>query len=323
MNILVLGGGGYVGRVLLEHLRAHGHRLVVVDIFRFSACTEVAEIAEVRACDTRDLTVADFADFDAVVDLAAISNDPAGELNPSLTREINALARQRSAKLAKQAGVERHLLLSSCSVYGANDAIVDETAPLNPLTAYAWCNALAEDGVLALSGPDFCSTVFRLATVFGSSPSMRFDLVVNTMTLNAFEHGGLTITGGGGQFRPLVHVEDVARAVTAALDAPAARVNAEIFNIGSVNLTMREVAAAVVRGIARPIEVVVDTATIDHRNYRVATDKARDILKITPSHSIEDGAAAIFRGLTAGHLQRSPQSIRLNGYRELVNTLVA
>lgn len=323
MNILLLGGAGYVGRVLVEHLHEAGHRLSVVDLFNFSRPADMTAIANVRVGDTRELVAADFAGIDAVLDLAAISNDPSGELNPNLTREVNCEARIRAATLAKSAGVRRYVLFSSCSVYGANDSVVDETAPLNPLTEYAASNARAEAGVLALCDDTFCASAFRLATVFGLSPSMRFDLVVNTMTLSVFETGRLTISGGGEQYRPLIHVADIAEAASKLIAAPTATVNGQRLNIGHANLQMQDVGAAVVRGVNRPVDVVLNTDNIDQRNYRVDAAKAEAILGFVARRTIEEAVTEIFEALASGKLKPTPATIRLNGYREMVARLVS
>jgi len=318
MKVLVLGGGGYIGRVICDRLRYEDYELDVVDLFTFSSPAEVATIAKVRIADTRNLTAGDFAGVDVVLDLAAISNDPSGELNPALTREVNAEARIRAAGLAKAMGVERYVLFSSCSVYGANDAVVDEAAPLNPLTEYARSNVAAERDVLALADAGFCATALRLATAFGLSPSMRFDLVVNTMALSVFETGRLVVTGGGEQYRPLVHVGDVAQAASALLVAPPAAINGETFNLAHVNLRMRDVAAEVLKGVNRPVEMVVDAATIDHRNYRVDATKAERAFGFRADRTIAGGVAAIFKALDNGTVVQSPLAVRLNGYRALV-----
>jgi nucleoside-diphosphate-sugar epimerase len=323
MKALLLGGAGYVGRVLTAALREAGHEPTVFDLFNFSQPADLTGTAAVRIGDTRELAANDFADVDVVLDLAAISNDPSGELNPALTREINSEARSRAAGLARRMGVPRYLLFSSCSVYGANEHIVDEASPLNPLTEYAVSNARAERDIFELENGDFCVTALRLATVFGISPSMRFDLVVNTMTLSVFETGRIKVTGGGNQYRPLVHVADIAAAVEAVLASPPAVVSGQIFNIGHANMRMRDVAAAVVRGINRPIDVIVDDNEIDKRNYRVNTDKARERLGFVAEHTVADGAAAIFDALESGALKKLPSMIRLNGYRDMVARLVS
>lgn len=323
MNILLLGGAGYVGTIVAKRLVSAGNNLTIIDLFYFSRQSDIEPFAHVKIGDTRDLELDDFRGMDAVVDMAAISNDPAGELNPSITELINVRARIRAAELARSAGVGRYLLLSSCSVYGANDAIVDETAPLNPLTTYARSNAEAEKRILELGDAGFCTTVFRLATVFGLSPGMRFDLVVNAMALSVFESGRLHITGGGEQYRPLVHIGDVARAVELAVTAPRAEVNRQIFNIGHVNMRMHEVAQALLTGLARPIEICVESSTLDKRNYRVATTKAEKVLGFVANQTVANGAAAIITALENGTLEATPTAIRLNGYRRMVDRIVS
>jgi len=318
MNIVLLGGGGYVGRVLAEQFVAAQHRVRIVDLFGFSSMAEIGARMEAVIGDTRKLQAAHLADADIVFDLAAISNDPAGELDPALTEEINAKARVRAAALAKSVGAKRYVLFSSCSVYGANDDLVDETSALNPLTAYATANVHAEQGVRKLADEDFCVSVFRLGTVFGVSPSMRFDLVVNIMVLHAFETGRLTVTGGGAQYRPLVHVADIGRAADWLTVAPVDVINGEIFNISQANLRMSEVADRVVEGVSRPVELVIDDSTIDYRNYRVSTEKARLRLGFTATHSVESGSRRIYEALESGKLLWSPSCVRLNGYREMI-----
>ena len=191
MNVLLLGGAGYLGRMVAERLFDNHHRLHVVDLFAFSPAAEVAEIATVERRDTRRLEAADFTDVDVVFDLVALPHDPAGALDPTLTEAVNVDARRHAAALTKRMGVRHYVLFSSCAVYGATAAVVDETAPLDPPTVDAAADARAEAAVLGLADSGFGVTVFRLATVFGPSPGMRFDLVVNTMALDAFRHGPL------------------------------------------------------------------------------------------------------------------------------------
>jgi nucleoside-diphosphate-sugar epimerase len=323
MHILILGGAGYIGSVATRRLANAGYDITVSDIFYFSEPDHLQKFATVKIKDTRDLTPTDFLNVDVVIDMAAISNDPAGEINPAMTETINTRARVRAAKLARDAGVARYLLLSSCSVYGSNNAVVDESSSLNPLTAYARSNVATERQVRALASARFCVVVSRLATVFGPSPSMRFDLVVNAMTLGAFERGRIAVTGGGMQYRPLVHVDDVVRAIELQLNAPAVTVNHQIFNIGAVNLRMHEVAQAIIEGLRQPIEVEVDSTSPDQRNYRITTDKAGEVLGFVPTRTIADGAAAIMTALDDDRLNRNELSIRLHGYRNLVNCVAS
>ncbi len=322
MRMLLLGGAGYVGRVLADRLQRDGHQITIHDLFLFAKPADIPGCC-CRVGDTRQLTTDDFADIDVVLDLAAISNDPSCALNPDITREVNGYARVSAATNAKKAGVKRYVLFSSCSVYGANDDIVDETSEPNPLTEYAASNVLAERGVLGLADAGFTVSAFRLATVFGLAPSMRFDLVVNTMVRSIFETGRLQVTGGGQQYRPLIHVADIADAACTLIDAPTEAVNGEIFNIAHVNMQMNEVAAAVIRGVDRRTELVVDSSTIDHRNYRVATDKVRTRLGIVAERTIEAAAAEILAALEARTLVPTVEAIRLNGYRQLLARLAS
>jgi len=321
MQILLLGGAGYIGRVVANRLKDEMHSLKIIDLFNFSNPADVAVNASIKIADTRFLDVGDFENIDVVLDLAAISNDPSAEVNRLLTRQINAGARIRAAGLAKTAGVKRYVLFSSCSVYGANDDVVDEQSRLNPLTEYAAANVEAERGVLELGEAAFTVTVFRLATVFGLSPSMRFDLVVNTMVANAFAKGRLVVTGSGRQYRPLVHVGDVAKAAVQLLGAPAAAVHGEIFNIAHANFQMTEVASHVLKGINCPAELVVDDSSIDHRNYRVTNHKAEHHFGYRAPTTISEGAKTIFEALEHGVVMRSPSTTRLNGYRTMVASI--
>jgi nucleoside-diphosphate-sugar epimerase len=323
MKVVVVGGAGYVGQVVVRELLAAGHEVKVIDLFTFALPGRLPQRLRWTVCDVRELRAWDLAGADAVLDLAAISNDPSGDLDPTLTRSINVEGRARTALLAKAVGVHRYLLFSSCSVYGVNDELVDERSALNPLTEYAVCNALAEERVLRLADAGFCATAFRLATVFGPSPAMRFDLVVNTMTRTAFDRGAVTVTGGGQQFRPLVHVGDVAAAACNVLAQPAATVSGEIFNVVHRNAQMCELADSVVRGIERPVAVEVDSSTIDRRNYRVDGGKAARVLGLEPARTVESAARSIMDGLIAGTLDTSSRSIRLNGYRRMTSAAVS
>jgi nucleoside-diphosphate-sugar epimerase len=318
MKIMVLGGAGYVGRVLCDFLYYNEHELTVFDRFLFSKPSDLVSVGRMKVGDTRELTADDFRDVDVVFDLAALSNDPAGELNPALTREINAEARVRAAHLARRMGVQRYVLFSSCSVYGANDDLVDETTPPNPLTAYAVSNLDAERGVTELADESFCVTIFRLATVFGISPSMRFDLVVNTMTLDLFNTGCVTVTGGGQQYRPFVHVADVAKAACQFLDTPTTTVNGEIFNIAYANMQLKNLAAEVIKAANRPVELIIDDSTLDQRNYRVTNDKALADFGFQATRSIPDGVRLVLDALETGRLVPSPNCVRLNGYRSML-----
>jgi nucleoside-diphosphate-sugar epimerase len=209
-----------------------------------------------------------------VVDLAAISNDPAGELDPELTLSINYRARARNAKLAAERGVPRYVFASSCSVYGRKDGVVDESAKPNRLTTYAKANLLAEQEVLPLASPSFSPAALRFATVYGPSRRMRFDLVVNAMTLTAYTEGRIYVEGDGMQMRPLVHVADVARAVVFMLEQPPDSVSGQVFNVGSDDQNHRiiDVAKAVQEVAGGDI---VFRCEVDRRSYAVSFAKIK------------------------------------------------
>lgn len=321
MNVLILGGAGYVGAVLCRHLASARHNISVADLFLFSGPEAFAEYSRAKVVDVRALSPHDFEGIDVVLNLAALSNDPAGEIDPFATYSINVDARVRAAELARAAGVRRYVLFSSCSVYGANDNIVDETAPLNPLTAYAIANVRAEKAILALNDERFCVTALRLATVFGLSPSMRFDLAINTMTLNAFTDGRLIINGDGMQHRPFIHVGDVARAAETVLNVNSRAVGGEVFNVVNFNLKIRDLAERIRALFGNTTELDFITDNLDTRNYHVSGARAKRLLGFVPEVGLERGAAAIRTALRDGDVRPSATAIRLNGYRKLVQDI--
>src|SRR5918912_3171381 len=209
-RVLVTGAGGYIGSVLTRMLLEVGFRVVAVDRFFFGRHTlpPDGDGLRVARADIRWLDSSFLDGIDAVIDLAALSNDPVGELDPSKTWEINYQGRARVARMAKEHGVRRYVLPSSCSIYGFQDGITDEFSRVNPLTTYAKANLAAERDVLALSDPDFCVVVLRQATVYGLSPRMRFDLAINGMVKGLVQQGQVPILREGTQWRPFVHVRD-------------------------------------------------------------------------------------------------------------------
>lgn len=286
-------------------------------MFLFAKPEALADCARVKVVDVRTLSQDDFDGADIVLNLAALSNDPSGAIDPTATYSINVDARVRAAELARAAGVGRYVLFSSCSVYGANDAIVDETAPLQPLTAYAIANVRAEKGTLALNDSGFCVTALRLATVFGLSSSMRFDLAINTMTLNAFTDARLTVNGDGLQHRPFVHVRDVARAVETVMGCNAGTVGGEVFNVVNFNLKIRDLAERI-RALFGNVDLEFIADNLDARNYHVSGARAARRLGFVPKIGLEHGAAAIRAALADGRIRPSEASTRLNGYRKFV-----
>jgi nucleoside-diphosphate-sugar epimerase len=274
MRVLVTGHHGYIGSVLAPFLAAAGHDVVGYDTQLYRGCDFIADrdLISGSVADIRDVAPADLEGFEAVVHYAALSNDPLGDLDASLTEDINGEGTLRLAQVARDAGVRRFVFASSCSMYGASgtDDALDEQAPLRPLTPYAESKVRAEEGMFALAGSDFAPVSMRNATVFGVSPRLRLDIVLNNLAAWAHTTGRIRLLSDGMAWRPLVHVEDVARATAALLDAPEKLVRGEAFNIGTdeQNYLVRDLAEvlALVTGCA--IEVA-EGSSPDQRSYRV------------------------------------------------------
>jgi nucleoside-diphosphate-sugar epimerase len=282
VRVLVTGTEGYVGAVLGPSLRDSGHDVVGVDagFYRTEALFEGDPAVTTAQQDIRRLDREDFEGVDAVVHLAELSNDPLGQLLPDITYDVNHRGSLHIATLAKQAGVERFVYASSCSVYGiAEEETVDEESAVNPQTAYAECKTLVERDVPALADDAFSPTFLRFATAYGASPRMRFDVVLNNLCGLAWTTKEIKMESDGTPWRPLVHIRDIANAVAAVLDAPRERVHNEVFNFGApgANFQVREI-AEIVGDVFPDCEITIGATSPDNRSYRVSFDKIHDVL---------------------------------------------
>lgn len=322
-TIAVTGAGGYIGSVLVGRLLDAGYRVKALDRFYFGAGT-LGRYAghphiEMKTIDIRDVTPRDLEGCWGVIDLAALSNDPSAEVDLRLTWEINEKGRIDLAQSAQRAGVERYVFSGSCSVYGAGgDAELGEDCDLNPLTAYARAAAAAEEAIRGMNRPGFTTVALRNATVFGLSPRMRFDLVVNVMTLSAFERGQIVVTGGGRQRRPVVHVQDVARAFMRALEAGPGIVGGEVFNIGLANFRMIDLSKEVSRAMPTPVQVQFAPGDADRRDYGVRFDKAREVLGFSACAGVSVGVVEIHRALQTGQVERGLVTKTVAWYQHLI-----
>ncbi|MGA9768335.1 MAG: NAD(P)-dependent oxidoreductase [Blastocatellia bacterium] len=307
-KVLVIGGAGYIGSALLPKLLDKGYHVRLLDLLIYG--TEPIEDAilhpnlEIMQADFRqvDKVVEAMRNIDAVIHLGAIVGDPACALDEELTIEVNLMATRMIAEVAKGSGVSRFIFASTCSVYGANDALLDERSALNPVSIYARSKIASERVLMSMASSDFGPTLLRFGTIYGLSGRTRFDLVINLLTAKALVEGKITVFGGD-QWRPFVHVDDAALAVLNSLEAPLALVGKEVFNVGcdEQNHTIQQVGEMIQR-LVPASEVISMGSDTDTRNYKVSFDKIKNTLGFKPRWSVEEGVRQVIDAVASGRV---------------------
>lgn len=311
-KVLVVGGAGYVGSVLAAELLERGYRVKVLDRLYYgdTGLKEVKDRIELIVADMRAIDPTALKDVDAVINVGGLSNDPTAEYSPAANHEMNTVASVGLASMCKERGVRRYIFASSASVYDRGvgreetDVLLSEDAEVNPVAAYSRSKFDAEGPILAMADDSFCPTVLRKGTIFGFSPRLRYDLVVNTLVKDALATGAFTVYYGGEMWRPLLEVRDAARAYVAVLQADEARVRGQVFNVAFRNLRVSEVALRVQRALAEvgvKADLRVDYSYRGVRSYRMSSSKIERTLGFRPLITIEESTRDLVHKISAYH----------------------
>lgn len=314
MNVLVTGGAGYIGSRLVPALLAAGHHVRVVDklVFGDDGLASCRDKIELIAGDVCSVGVKELADIDAIIHLAGLSNDPTAEYNPAANTAMNRDATIRLGELAKEHGVKRFVFASSCSIYYTltpDDELRTEKFPVDPKAPYSWSKREAEIGLFKLTDSNFCPVALRKGTIFGQSPRMRYDLVVNAFTRDAYAKRRLTLHAGGRMWRPMLHIDDAVSAYLAALEAPEKVVRGEIFNVLSDNFQVIQLANEVRRTLEghKGIRLDLDLQDVGvSRSYCVDGSKVREAIGFKPEHDISSAVDEIWDSLEHGIDMENP-----------------
>jgi nucleoside-diphosphate-sugar epimerase len=333
-KVLVIGGAGYLGSILVDELLKSGRSVKILDSFIYgkrsvehlngNSRVEVIE-GDIRNIETVNAVMNH--DTGSVILLAAVVGDPASASRPEQTVETNYLASQMIASACKLKGINRFIYASTCSVYGIGKEVLDESAPLNPVSLYAKTKISSEQSILQLVDDKFAPTIMRMSTLYGYSPRMRFDLVVNTMTMTAFADNKINVFGGE-QWRPLMHVKDAAKAYIKVLEADINDIKGKVYNVGSEeqNYRIKEVSSMIGKTISetsgKDVPVNIEKTNTDARDYRVSFKKIQDELGFKVEHTVEEAAKEIYGALKSHEIKDPKQKVYYNHYFDSSEDLI-